>query len=100
MGSNLKVVGEVEIPSAVETPPTTVAQSAPSSESSPHLVALLAEIRRVLNARAGALLAMFGALGLTAAAMTQQTTMALLVALSFDICALIPMLWIAYLRKE
>ena len=99
MGSNLKVVGEVEIPSAVETPPTTVAQSAPSSESSPHLVALLAEIRRVLNARAGALLAMLGALGLTAAAMVQQTTMALLIALSFDLAVFLPIAVIAYLRR-
>ena len=100
MGSNLKVVGEVEIPSAVETPPTTVAQSAPSSESSPHLVVVLAEIRRVLNARAGALAAMVAAFALTVGAMAIGTWMALAMALSFDIFALIPILIIAYRRQQ
>ena len=100
MSSNLKVVSEVEIPSAVETPPTTAAQSESSLESSRAMVEMLAEIRKVLNARAGALIAMVGAFALTGAAMFQATTMALLISLSFDLCVLLPFVYVAYLRRN
>jgi 2-methylaconitate cis-trans-isomerase PrpF len=96
MQSNLKVVNEVEIPDANPIEVKTVQPSAKSSAASLHMVELLGEIRRVLNARAGALMAMLGALGLTAAAMVQGTTMALLIALSYDIAVFLPIALIAY----
>jgi len=112
-GGNLRVVGEVEVPetateqaqpqifeASTEPAPRTEPQSARSSGASPHLVELLAEIRRVLNARAGALLAMTGAFALTAAAMYSGTMMALYVSLSYDVLVFLPIAVIAYMKPK
>ena len=103
MASTLKVVSEVEVPNpAVEqaqAAPASEAKSTQSYEVFRAKVAMLAEIRKILNARAAALIAMLGAMGLTGAAMFQQTTMSLLVAISFDVLVLIPIVYAAYFRK-
>lgn len=104
MPSNLKVISEVEVPtnevSVAPTRPRTEEPSKRSSEASRATAEVLAEIRLILNARAATLLAMMGALGLTAAAMIQQTTMALLIALSFDLAIFLPIALIAYTRRH
>ena len=102
MASKLKVVGETEVPDpqpapqAALTPPPTAPQSKPSSPSSPHLLMLLDEIRRVLNARMGALLAMIGAFLLTTVAMVQGTWMSLAISVSYDLLIFVPIALIAY----
>jgi len=71
-----------------------------SSIHSRHLIAVLAEVRRILSARAGALLAMIGALGLTAAAMWKGDLLALAIAVSFDALVFLPIALIAYGRPK
>lgn len=107
MPSNLKVVGEVELPEPSPAPAAapvveakTERPSAPLSALSPHTIAVLEEIRRVLNARAGALLAMAGAFLLTGAAMWTGTWTALGVSLSYDVLVFIPIALIAYMRPK
>lgn len=106
MSSSLKVVGEVELPDQPSPVPAVPAEakterpSAPSSVLSPHTLAVLQEIRMILSARAGALLAMAAAAGLTAWAMMLGTWTALGVALSFDVLVFIPIALIAYARPK
>ena len=103
MASTLKVVSEVEVPNPeveqAQVAPVLEAKSTQLSAVFRAKVAMLAEIRKILNARAAALIAMLGAMGLTGAAMFQQTTMSLLVAISFDVLVLIPIVYAAYFRK-
>ena len=104
MASTLKVVSEVEVPN----PAVEQAQAAPASEAKSTqsyavyqaTLEVLSEIRKILSVRAAAMLGMLGALGLTSAAMVQQTTMALLIALSFDLAVFLPIAVIAYCRKS
>lgn len=63
-------------------------------------VAILGEIRRVLNARVASLLALLGAIGLTAWAMRIETPMALSIAVSFDILVYLPVMLIAYVKPK
>lgn len=101
--SNLKVVGETEVqdaepaaPARAEGPSRPSSDNSPVSAENPQTLALLEEIRRVLNARAGALLAMVGSFVLTGWAMYQGQAMSMGIAVSFDVFSLIPMLIIAY----
>lgn len=108
----LKVVAEKEIPDQPQAAPVPTRpeqpQAAPrterqSDESSTRfrlMVTVLEEIRRVLSARAAALLALTGALGLTAWAMMIQTPMALYTALSFDVLVYLPITAIAYWKPK
>ena len=100
MPSNLKVVDEREIPDAeiqIEQPQTEKQSPQLSSASpSPDRVALLLEIRRVLNAKASAVMALVAAFLLTAAAMVLGTWMALGISISFDVLIAIPIFLIAY----
>lgn len=105
MTSNLKLVGEVELPEpqSPEGPKVEVKMEPPSARSSaasPHVLALMAEIRRVLNARAAAQIAMVGAMMLTVGAMWQGTLMSLAIAASFDLLVFLPIAVIAYMKRE
>ena len=102
----LKMVAETEVPEAetarasIPVPAKTEPKLKESSETSPHLTLMLAEIRRVLNARAGALMAMGMAFLLTTVAMFQATAMALAISISFDTLICIPILLIAYRQPK
>lgn len=98
MASTLKVVNEVEVPpEAVEVQaPAPVAKSAQSSEASHATAMILAEIRKILSARAAALVAMVGAFCLTASSMFSQSWMSLAIAVSYDMMVFLPMALIAY----
>ena len=100
---SLSIVEEREINDATQKESFTESKSKPSKESAPGSPdsaamsrAMLQEIRKILSSRATALIAMLGALGLTAAAMVAGTWMALALTLAFDIFALIPILIISY----
>lgn len=119
--SGLKVVEEREVPEQdvqsgdpEKTPPgvtvfrsnrnpirlQTEQPSEPSSkEGSRESARLLMEARKILNARASAVMAMAGSFILTTVALAQGTTMSLLTAMSFDILVFLPIAWIAYTRK-
>ena len=103
MSSNLKLVGEVEVPDQSPEQPKAEARterpSAPSSAAFRATVAVLAEIRRILSVRAGAMLAMTGAMLLTAAAMYQGTLLALGIAASFDVLVFAPVAFIAWGKR-
>ena len=101
----LVVVSEVEIPDEEASPAQpqvqTVEKSPPLSKTSPspdriEILAVLTEIRKILSAKAGAMLAMAGSFALTAAAMVQGTPMALSIAISYDVLVFLPIAIIAY----
>ena len=104
----LQVLREPEVPS--EAPPAvqavkiveveTAKTSNESSEAFRATVKILAEIRQVLNARAGALTAMAGAFILTTVAMIKGTMMGLGIAVSYDILVFLPIAVIAYLKPK
>ena len=100
MQSNLQVVAEREIPEApvqIEQPKMEKPSPQLSSGSqSPETLALLMEIRKVLNAKAAAVMALVAAFLLTAAAMVLSTWMALGISISFDVLIAIPIFLIAY----
>ena len=98
MPSNLKVVSETELPSqrAVETEE----QSKRSSTASRATIEVFQEVRRILNARAGALVAMVAAAILTGWAMYLGTVMGLAIAASFDAFVFLPIALIAYSRHQ
>lgn len=98
MPSNLKVVGETEVPSP--SPVETAAPSRRSSTVSPDTIAVFQEVRRILNARAGALVAMVAAAILTGWAMYLGTVMGLAIAASFDAFVFLPIALIAYSRHQ
>ena len=98
MPSNLAVVGEREIPESPIEQPKTVEPSLKLSNGSqsPETLALLMEIRRVLNAKASAVMALVAAFLLTASSMIIGTWMALGISISFDVLIAIPIFLIAY----
>lgn len=104
MGSNLRVINEQELPpeNATAAPQSRPEPSKPSSATSTEraeTLLILAEIRKILSARAAAMLALTAAFALTAGAMASGTWMSLLMAVSFDVFALVPVLVIAYRSK-
>jgi hypothetical protein len=110
MESNLRVVAEREItdaelaqgvPGRTEGQSETLSRPSPSSAAevprqSLQTIELLMEIRKVLNARAGALIAMVGAFLLTVGAMVLNTPMSLAIAISYDVLVFLPIAVIAY----
>lgn len=109
MASKLQVVSETEVPDPRQPEPASPPPAPPkvietpsktSSPASPHILLLLDEIRKVLSARMGALLAMGGAMLLTAAAMMQQTWMGLAIAATFDVLVFLPLAIIAYGARQ
>ena len=100
MPSNLAVVAEREIPEApvqIEQPKMEKPlQRLYESSQGPETLALLMEIRKVLNAKASAVLALVAASLLTGAAMWLETWMALGISISFDVLIAIPIFLIAY----
>ena len=101
MPSNLQVVGEREIPEAQIEQPKMEKPSQPLSENSqsPETLALLMEIRKILNARAAAVMGLIGALVLTFLAMEQATWMALAMSAAYDILVFLPIAFIAYSQR-
>jgi len=100
MSSNLRVVGETEVATETAPEPKTEKPSSESSAASRHMIEILGEIRKILSARAGALIAMIAAFSLTAAAMSRDSMMGLVTAVSFDALVFIPIAYIAYCRKN
>ena len=104
MASKLQVVSEVEVPepapAVAPAPKVTEQPSKSSSPPSPQFLLILAEIRKVLSVRMGALIAMSGAFLLTAAAMYLGTYMALAMSLGFDALVFLPVALIAYLGRS
>lgn len=113
MSSKLQVIGEKEVPEKSPEnqdglhvfrrreahPPTETPSDDSSQADSPKSVLVMMEIRRILNARASAVMAMGGAFVLTAVALAQGTMMSLGTAISFDVLVFLPLAWIAYTRK-
>lgn len=112
--SKLSVIAENEVdaPERPQTPSesvqvfsrtaqsgTATSSATSSSEDSQKSVLVMMEIRKILNARASAVMAMAGAFALTATALVQGTTMALIASVSFDVLVFLPLAWIAYTRK-
>lgn len=101
---NLKVVREREVPEASPAQPTQerARESAASFDPSrlAVMMAMIDEIRRMLNARASVIVALVGAAALTFLAMEKGTGMALAIASSYDLFVFLPLAYIAYLRRK
>jgi hypothetical protein len=107
---SLKVVKETELagspeqqpkPSGIKPSESQAEQtSGRSSDLSRASLALLDEIRLVLNARASVVLALMAAAALTYLAMDKGTGMALSIAATFDLFIFLPLAYIAYLRRR
>lgn len=95
-----RVVDDPQVQAPAPSAPQPAAPSVESSGNSLHMVALLTEIRRVLNARAGVLVAMLGSLLLTGWAVNQASWLSLLAALTFNVTVFLPIAYIAYLRPK
>lgn len=104
---SLRPVREREVPAPQAAPaPAAGNATEPKSESSfdPSrllgAMAMLEQIRTVLNARASVVIAMVLAASLTWIAMEKATGMALAAAGFFDFFIFIPAAYIAYLRRK
>ena len=105
MQSNLQVVAEREIPDVqivelpkMEEPSQPLSSNSPKSQSR-EMLEVMGEIRKILSARASAIMALIGSLALTFVAMEHATWMALAMAVSFDAFVFIPTAYIAYFKR-